>query len=60
MGGTNKMGENEANLIYGREQAPGNLLERMLNLGVSAFSGGMGGGGGGSGAGSGYGGGYLR
>ncbi len=49
MKGTNSMGENEANLIYNRENAPGNLFNNLLRTGVQGagalFGGGAGGGG---------------
>lgn len=64
MGGTTKMGENEAGLIYNREAAPGNLINNFLKMGMQAFGGGMDGGWGGMDGGGGGmdggGGGFLR
>lgn len=43
MGGAERQGENMAGLEYNRKAAPGELFGKLLRMGASAYTGGMGG-----------------
>lgn len=43
------MGNNSAQMAFGRQNAPGDLFGKLIGTGIGVMSGGMGGGGGGSG-----------